>query len=361
MKILHNYLLSQFLRALLVCLLISTILFLVFDFFERLEIVLVDDPSFKLIFKYFLYKIPVVMALMLPVSMLVATLYTVGMLSKNSEMTAMRAAGLTILWIAKPLFITGISVSALALLLNETLLPQLNRRVQEIYNIDIKQRHQNGGLSKDNIWWRNQNQFFSASFFDSRDNTLHDFSSFELNPEFDVHRRTDSQVAKWVPYLGWSMSNIDQYSFFTDDKISIRQIPIFPLPISQTPQFFYRSEIEPETMSFFELNSYVQKLKEDGIATAEYTVDLLSKFAFPLINLIVVLVVLPFALKPARSGNLATSSIAGIAIGFSYYVINAFSIAMGRAELWDPWIAAWMANLLMGSIGIILNWGAEAP
>ena len=89
--------------------------------------------------------------------------------------------------------------------------------------------------------------------------------------------------------------------------------------------------------------------------------DLQAKISFPFIILVVSIVSLPFALRPARTGSMAFSFLAGLFIGFSYYAIHAFSVAMGRAELWNPFLAAWMANVVMLFVGTVLNLGAESP
>ena len=92
-----------------------------------------------------------------------------------------------------------------------------------------------------------------------------------------------------------------------------------------------------------------------------YMADLYAKISFPFINLVLVLVVLPFALLPARSGSMAPSCLAGLTIGFAYFAVHSFSLALGRAELWPPLLAAWMANLVMAIAGLILNLGTESP
>jgi lipopolysaccharide export system permease protein len=73
------------------------------------------------------------------------------------------------------------------------------------------------------------------------------------------------------------------------------------------------------------------------------------------------LVVIPFALKPARSGSMATSIMASLMIGFSYYAVHSLAISLGRAEILPPLAAAWATNMLMGAIGAVLLLGAESP
>ncbi len=118
MKILHRYILSLMLRNLLLSLLVLVLVFSVFDFLDRIDNVLGEDPSFWTTAQYFAYKLPLTISLMLPASMIVATLFTVGVLSKNSEFTAMRAAGLRIFWLVKPILLFSLALSLLAIAFN---------------------------------------------------------------------------------------------------------------------------------------------------------------------------------------------------------------------------------------------------
>ena len=361
MKILHRYILAQLLRNLALSLLVFTSLFLIFDFFERIDNIVAEDASFLTGLKYFLYKIPLTVSLMLPVAMLVSTMLTIGLLSRHSEITAMRASGAPVLWLARPVFLTGLAVSLGALILNETLVPYATRRVKEIYNIDIRQKDKRGGYSQNDLWWREGNRFYSVDMFDSRTNTLHELTEFEITDRFEIGRRTDAERAVWVDAgLGWNMKQVTELRF-TADRPEVTRYQALPLPISEEPEEFYEFKTDPQTMSFRQLRRFIREQARNGISITGYIAELHGKIAFPFISFVVTLIALPFALKPARSGSLAVSFLAGLIIGFTYYAVDSFSIAMGRAELWPPVLAAWMANLLMGFVGFVLNLGAEAP
>lgn len=362
MQILHRYILKLLVRNLCLALAVFTLLFLVFDFFDRFDNILPEDVAFGTVVKYFLLKIPLTLNLMLPIAMLVTTLLTIGILSKNSEITAMRASGVTILWIARPLFALGLFVSLFSIFLSETVIPYSSRRVREIYNIDIKQKHKMGAYSQSDFWWRSGNTFYSVDMFDSRNNTLLNLSKFELSKDFQMQKRVDARKASWVlPSFGWTMEDVTQYRFDPEKPPDMQKFKTLPLPIGDKPEDFYERRADPHAMSYFQLKKYMKRLQSTGVPTGGLRADLHEKLAFPFINLIAAIVVLPFALRPARSGKGAISFVAGLVIGFTYYAIHSFSLALGRAELTSPILAAWTANILMGFVGFVLNLGAEAP
>jgi lipopolysaccharide export system permease protein len=361
MKILHRYILGQLLKNFLIGLSMFVFLFLMVDFFDRLDNVLSEKASAGLIVQYFLYKIPLMITLMTPIALIFATLFTYGLLSKSSELTAMRASGLTVAWLGRPLIAFAIVLSGFSLLLSEIVVPFSERRQKEIYNIDIRKKDKRGGYNQEYFWWRNGSSFYSVDLFDSRSNTLFDLSEFEVNGDWQVIRRTDANEAKWIPSgLGWSMKSVVRFHF---DKVPVatQQFQQLPLPIPEKPADFYEFHDEPLTMSFSELRKFIKRQGRNGVSTTQYLPDLYSKLAFPFVILITALVVLPFTLQPARSGSMATSSLLAIFVAFTYYAVDSFSISMGRAELLPPLLAAWMANIVMGILAMVFNLGAESP
>lgn len=362
MTILQRYILRLLLRNLVLSLGVFSILFLVFDFFDRIDNIVSEGGSFLLAVEYFALKLPHIVTLMMPVAVLVATLFTIGLLSRNSEITAMRASGITVFALAKPLLITGLVASITSMAINEGMVPYTSRRVKEIYNIDIRQKHLSGAYSQQNIWWRRGNSFYSVNIFDSRTNTFHLLSRFDIGDEFRVARRTDALRTRWVDeLLGWNMEQVQEYRFGNDGSLVTRRYESLPLPINDRPESFYNVEAEPETMSYLELARFIKRQAADGISVNQYLPDLYEKISFPFVSVIIAFAVLPFALKPARTGSMAASISAGLVIGFSYYAVHSLSIAFGRAELWNPLVAAWTANILLGFVGLVLNLGAESP
>lgn len=341
---------------------VFVMLFSVIDFLDRIDNVVAEGTDFWTAASYFLYKIPVTLSLVLPIGMLVATLFTIGILAKNSELTAIRASGITVLWIARPVLLVGLGLSFVSLFLNELVVPHANRRVKEIYNIDIRQKDKSGGYSQSNLWWRNKDEFFSSSVFDSRSSTLHGVSVFALNSQFKPASRTEALEARWVdPILGWQMKGVTLYRFAPEGPVTRSKFTQLPLPIGDRPESFFNAEAEPTTMSFLALRKFIKRQSANGVAVAGYFADLYEKIAFPFFNVIIALVVLPFVMRSFRSGSLAASVVAALIIGFSYYAVHSISIALGRAEIWHPFLAAWMANIVMGVVGLVLILGAEAP
>lgn len=351
-SILHRYLIKQFLSALLLALSASTALFLVFDLFERLKTFLREDATIFQVISYMAFKVPLILTLMTPIAVMVAVLVTVGRMSQLSEITAMRACGASIIWLVVPLFLTGLIISALVFLGSETVVPWAERKVNEIYVIDVKKHLEKGVLSRGDFWYRTKNRFFKVALYDSRNKSLNGITIFEMDKDFRLARRFDADVAQWQgPIVGWVMDNVTEIATDSAGSYSSSHYSHLPLVIDEKPADFYNMKLEPETMSSHDLRHYIRKLRADGVPTTQWQVRLASKISFPLLSAVVVLLVFPFALIPARSGRMTASFVIALSIGFGYYFIHAIASSLGTAELIPVYSAAWTANVFMLCIG----------
>lgn len=356
------YILSHFLRYAGLSLLILILLFLTFDFFDRIDNILADNSDPLLILQYFLLKTPLNISLMLPIAVMAGVLLSLGTLSKNSEITAMRASGLSVFSLLKPLLLCGVAASFVTVILNESVVPGSQKRSREIYNIDIKKKDKSGTYSQDNIWLRNEDTFYAIERFDSRRKALDQLTILKVNESFKVRTRADATQATWLnPAIGWSMRDVTEYHFTPGQDVTTKRFRVMPLPITNRPSDFFDVKTDPYSMSFSELRRWIRQQASNGLDIQGYLPYLYEKLSFPVINVIVVLLVAPFAIRSARSGGMALSVVAALIIGFSYYAVHSFSIAFGRAELLPAALSAWVANILMGMIGLILVSGSESP
>lgn len=101
-------------------------------------------------------------------------------------------------------------------------------------------------------------------------------------------------------------------------------------------------------MGFFELYPYIRKLEAEGYDATRYRVDLHGKMAFSIVSIILLVIGISFSLRSERSGGVAQSIGAGVVIGFSYWLVFAFSLSLGRSGTLYPLLAAWLPNLLFG-------------
>ena len=351
---------SQFWGVFSVCLFCAVSLFLIIDLLDRTKIFLREESSFFDVASYMLFKVPYMLQMMTPIAALIAALLTVGRLSQLSETIAMRACGVSVARIAMPLLGLGLILSLTMLVFGESVVPWSMQRVEEIYRLEIKKQLEHGGLSKEHFWHRSDNRFFNVGLYDSRSKSLDQVNVFTMDGDFQPTERLYATQAKWEgSEVGWVMKDISETALSEGRDISATLFQQLPLVIKETPKDFYRIRRSPETFNIFELEDYIKKLQFEGAPATGYKVEAMAKLAFPFVNFVGVLIAIPFALSSSRSGGMSKSFVAGVTIGFSYYVVHAISLSLGSAELIPPLAAAWSANVLLGCLGGYLLAGAE--
>ena len=358
--ILQRYLLRSFFSSFFGCLLAFVTLFTVFDFFERLKTFIKEGSTILQAATYIFLKIPLIIHLMTPIAVLVATLLAIGRLSQLSEITAMRASGASVNWLITPLLGAGFLISIFQFVAGETIVPWATEAVEELYHFDIKKTVEKGGFNRENFWFRKDNSFYSVDEYDSSTGQLHGITRLDFDRQFRLTKRVDGDSAEWVsPRVGWSSKNISEVEFESDNRLQLESFKMLPFVISEKPMDFYNMKREPDEMTSAQLKVYIDKLRSEGVPVNKYLVELAAKFSFPLVNTIAIALAFPFALQSARSGKLTRGFITGIGVGFAYHFVHAVSSSLGGAELIPVTAAAWGANILFASIGAYLVGGAE--
>lgn len=361
LNILERYILGEVLGVLFLSILASTGLFLTFDTFERIKVFLSNDTPFLTAVLYLALKLPLIFQLMLPISVLIATLVSIGRLTQKSEITAMRACGLSILKIYKPVFVLSLFLSGIFFLNSELLVPYTTQRAEEIFQFEIKKKHLSGSLDRANYWFREGNKFVNIGFFDTLEKSINGVTVLDFSENFDLVRRVDAQKGSYneSPFIKWSLEDAIESGSGLGSQFSINTFRQIPFETSKSPSDLYNLQRDSDTFNFSDLSDYINKLRTEGVPTRSYEVDLMSKFSFPFVCSIASLLAIPLSTRNSRHGSLTKNFIIGVCLGFSYYILHAISISLTSAGFLPIPLGVITANVLMGSLGIYLLGGAE--
>src|ERR1700690_4308989 len=155
-----RYLLREFLSLFVPILLAFVILYLIVDFFDRLDTLLKNHAAPSAALRYFLLKVPLIVTQILPPAVLAAMLMSLGMLSRRNEITALRASGVSLVQTANPLIALAAVLSFGVLVWNETIVPYCTREYQYVNDIEIRKRPQRAILSDRDIWYHGADGFY---------------------------------------------------------------------------------------------------------------------------------------------------------------------------------------------------------
>ncbi|MDI6741290.1 MAG: LPS export ABC transporter permease LptG [Smithella sp.] len=345
MKLLDRYIIKEFLRFFAITFLSFIVLFLIVDFFERIRMFIVNDATIAQMSSYFLFSIPAIISYILPPALLLATLMTFGSLSKFNEITAMKSNGINIYRITLPILIFSSVLAIAYFYFNEFITPASIQKTTHIVKIEVQKRTTLGFFKQDEIWYRGDNAIYNFKMFDTNKNILRGVTINYLNPDFKMMSRVDAESAEWKNDR-WHFHNLMIARFDEQDNPVLEWSKEKVIAIPEKPDDFKVMQKDVEKMGYFDLKKYVRKIQSEGYDATKYIVDLHGKIAFPFVTLIMVFIAVPFSLRSERSGGVMQSVGIGIFLGFSYWIVHAFSMSLGRSELLPAFLAAWMANIL---------------
>jgi lipopolysaccharide export system permease protein len=332
---------------------VTATLFIVIDLLQTLDRYLRLKPPLVYIFEHFLYRLPAALHGSLPVVTLVATIFLFMTLGRYHELTALKAAGVSLYRVSAPILGLGLAVAIGAGLFQELVLPVLNERGEEVDRVKIRGEAPRHLRLRQRLWVRHGDaRFYRVELLNPGTNDMYGVTVLELDRDFRLIERLDARRAHWTT-MGWELSEGAYRAVSDDDTVQTMPFRRTALDLEEDIEDFVRIEKPVSAMGFRELKDYIAQLRAAGFEVRKYLVELYSKVSFPLVNLVMVLVATPFALQSPRGGRLFGIGLA-IAIMAGYLVVHYVALALARADLLPPLIAAWSANVIFMGIGVSL-------
>ena len=353
MTILDRYILKEFIKIFTLMLIALIGLYLIADFFERMRMFLSNHATLRQMASYFLLNIPMILSQMIPVAFLLGTLLSFGMLSKNCEITAMKANGVSLYRISLPIIVLSFLICIAAFLLNEFITPYTNQKAKYVKYVEVQKREWMGSFKQNQIWYRSKKGIYNFSVFDPRTSTIKGIRINFFDRGMNLYERIDAKEARWEDGR-WIFRDVLTTTFPENGPPVLERIPSRVIDIPESPSDFMAVQKSSEEMGFLELQKFIKKIRSEGYDTIRHRTDMHGKIAFPLVNIILAILGVSFSLKSERSGGIAQSIGTGIIIGFSYWIVFAFTISLGHSGTIPPMIAAWAANLILGIAALIM-------
>ena len=355
--LLERYLFGQMLAPLLAGLAGGTLLLLAGRLFTLAERLVEGSVPPLGVLRLLILDLPEMVVLGMPIAAFFATLLTLGKLSSNSEMTAMRAAGIPFTRIFRPLLLVGLLLSLAAFVMSNVLLPASKREIRRIdqqalltqatslvqYDLFFK--------TEDNLW-------FFIRQVDPRLNTMQDVTILRVDPlpggKYQLVEVTLAAQAVWNG-LGWTLREGVTHRY-GPDGLSLAEEPFDykPLEVSRDLATLMQPPVPPNELSLPELAERIAHLARSNLNTQPLRTEFHMRFSLPLASFFAVLISLPLGSTTARSVGRYGGVVLGILLVFAYYVVLSVSRSLGEAGALPPWAAAWSFNLLFGGLGLLL-------
>ncbi len=360
LTILDRYILLQVLEIFVMGIVIFTSIIFASDTFITLikQITLYGIP-FNIAMMIVLLNLPQVFVMAIPMSVLFSTVMTLNKLSLSSEITVMRACGIGINRIAKPIFIFATLMSLLTFLINETIVPVTNSQSKTLAVWALGQKNIPNG--KQNFTFKELkndeygNKVMKRLFFVQKceDNTLKNVSVVDFSDPKTI-QVIQSQTGKTSP-AGWQFNRGAAYTMNKDEKVLNttwfdESTVDFGMDVKDS-----LTEDEATQYNVISLWKYIENnsKKHDAKTHSLFKIELHNKFAFPFTTVVLVLLGVPLAITPPRV-RYNRGFLFSILIIFLYYLLRALSLSFGENMAVSPFLAAWIPNFVLIVLGSIL-------
>ncbi len=353
MKILDKYLIKQFLQTIIFGLVAFTLIFVVINMVDNIGSFLDQGVPFIIILHYYVVFSPDIIKLMTPVAVLFAALFTAGKASNLSELTAIKASGVSLYRFMLPFLITTFFISILSIYFAGYIVPLANQTKE---NLEHKYLNSNYNFLGSNIYFQDsKTRIVSIEFFDSNRNqairvSIENFDKVDL---VKMVSRIDaaSMTYDTVSHV-WIASNGIERTFNNNEQTAKYFSTLKISDLNFTPAELLTKQIKPEEMNLTELTKYIETQKRAGTDPTSTLIEYYSRFSFPMASLIVVLFGLPISANKRR-GGLAVQVGVNILVTFIYLAFMQISLAFGKNGALSPLLTAWSSNLVFLAAALI--------
>ncbi len=354
--VLDAYIARQFVR--LQALTFASLLgiFYISTFIDLSDKLFRGSATVGLMAQMFVYRTPEFAHFTLPLSVLIATLVTVGAMTRSSELIVMRACGISLYRAAVPLLGLAAVSSVLLFAIDEYALAPSNRQADDLEH-QIRHGRPRVVSELSRRWTSGKNgDIYHYDVFDPRRRELHGFWRFEFDQKawrlsritYMASARFDeasadagATVARWRGGAGWTRviepGGASQYSTFTSREFRM-----------EPADYFGTESPDAMSMRYGDLRDYIDSMRGSGLNMLQQLVELHRKVAFPFVTVVMTLLAVPFAVMTGRRGTLYGIGV-GIVLAMVYWTANNVFGVVGSLGIVSPMLAAWAPNLLFGA------------
>lgn len=352
LRILDRYTLSEFLRIFVLCVLGVPFVLIVIDLVDNLQGFLAEGASVGDIFWHYVFEFPFHSLEAFPIAALLAAVFSVARMTRDFEVTAAKAGGVSFYRLTAPLLAAGLFISGLALGLTE-IVPTTNRKAAEAIG---PQRVQTQSMRRDFVFRSRAGRVYDIKTLDVREGRVEEIEVERQGSGYDYPTYTAlADSAVWDSTAGrWVLRNGHLHLFPARQEIvSFRFQELWQRHFTETPRELLAKPKDANHMGYRELGRYIEAIQRSGGTALKFRVDRALKIAYPFTCLIIVVFGLPLANATRRGGAPFAIGVA-LATTILFLMIVELFKALGSGGALHPTVAAWAPNGFFLAAGIAL-------
>jgi LPS export ABC transporter permease LptG/LPS export ABC transporter permease LptF len=359
-NLVDRYVLTRFGSVLAMVWISAVALGAIADLTGNIDDILRNNVPGGVIYRYYKYLSLQLAFDVAPIAVLVTTLVTFSLLTRTSEVVALRSLGVSLYRMALPVLVGAALIGAVCAALQFRVLPASNQKVAEA-NDRIKGRDKPRSVRRaDQQWLIGRGRFiYNYLNYDKESRSLQRLQVFTFDGEHALVARLLAATARYDA-RGWIVEGGWVRTFEGVQEKSFRRIeaPVV-IDLDEPPDYFAAEIRKPRAMSFGELGAYVREIRESGQSAPALEVALHNRIAFPFASLVMALVALPFAFRLERRGALYGLGVA-IGLGIVFMAVFALFRTLGEVGSFPAVVAVWSPNTLFAMLATYLFLGVRS-
>jgi lipopolysaccharide export system permease protein len=342
MNILTRYIVKEVLKGSVLALLLLLTLFNLFSFSDELKDIGKGSYQLHEILLYLALTTPTVFYDLVPSGALIGSIFVLGSMANNSEIIAMRAAGVSVFGIIRSVMLAGVFLVTLSVLIGEFIAPETERAAQL-----LKTTAQNNRVvmqAKYGVWLREGNSFVNIRQISGK-SQLTDISFYQLDKQHHLQQTRHAQTGSFLGQNQWQLKNVKTSQLFQNSVIG-----------TQTEKEVWQTSIAPDlldvavltasNLSTYDLGKYIEFLKENNQKSQAFEAAFWARVLNPFVTFVMLLVSTPFVIGIKRGTGVGGRLLIGIVIGLSFNILDQIISHLGIVYNLNPLLMALLPSSL---------------
>lgn len=348
---LDRYVLREFLKVLTATALGFPALVIVIDLTEKLAQYIARRLPIGDVALAYLYGVPDTMFLVLPASVLFATVFTIGAFTRHSELTAAKASGISFHRFILPIALGATGATGLGLALAE-IVPPLNARRLELLQ---EKTFRNANRRSNFAYAAEEGRVYKIAFADVGTGALQsiEIERLGVGPDYPTYVIA-AREGSWRDSTGWILRNgVMHLMPDTLSNVTIRFDSLRDPRFVEAPTSLMANPKAPAEMGYRDLGRFIRAMERSGTDVNKLRVERMLKIAIPVTCVIIMLFGAPLATSTQRGGTAYGIGIS-LATTVLFLVLLQLTQAIGAGGLIKPELAAWLPGAIFTAVGTFL-------
>ncbi len=346
MNILTKYIVKEVLKGSAVAVMLLLTLFMLFTFRDELKDIGEGGYDLKQILMYLALTAPTVFYELLPFGALLGSLFVVGGMGNNSEIIAMRAAGISIFGVIKAVMLAGLVMVIIAFLVGEFVAPKAAHEAQLVKM--LAKKNEVAIRSRNGVWLREKDEFVNVRKIMGKGG-LGDIYTYKIDEQGQMLSVRHIDEATFLGDGLWKVNNVLQTEVSVNQVFSTKVVQD-EWETSIEPDLLSVAVVKSDNMALYDLYTYIDFLKQNNQKAQTYELAFWSRLINPFVIFVMLMVSIPFVVGIKRGVSTGGRMMLGIIIGMTFNIFDKIAGHVGLVYGFDPMVMAVLPSILVFSL-----------